>query len=347
MVLETLERLFLGRQTQSPEQKPLSEILKEIGEARKNGPPVLADYQIDWNLVAIGVTSGHLEKLEPTIRALAEAMEPHNLGILLLVARESWQTRGLPENVKVVVSGELTANWLRDRYFPTAEGLIEKPGRKLPPNLTPLILEYAPNLKIESYQIISFLRGGDVVAGANEVFVGGITWNYLVDILGIEGAKEFLKAFFGRENVTVVPWEFISEEDIPIPCLDLDGFFTVLDEKKVLVGEEVDLQRCPNTFRILEATAGMLEENGFTVFRLPFAGKRGQTYNNALICGPKKLAFVPQYGEEDGFYPQAAEVYQQVDYTPIPIPFLSSFSRSNFGQIHCLTLPLPKVLRSG
>jgi len=346
MLHEVLERIIKTKRSREPasppsEQKPFLEILTEIGEARKNGPPVLADYQINWNLVAIGVTPKHLEKLEPTIRALAESMKPHNLGILLLVARESWQTQGLPENVRVIVSGSFTANWLRDCYFPTAKGLIEKPGRRLSPKLTPFILNQSPDLQIESYWGISFLRGGDVMTGENDVFVGGMTWSYLLDELGAEKAKESLRVFFRKENVVAVPWDLIYEEDIPIPCGDLDSYLTVLGEKIVLVGKEINLQICPNTFWFLETTARMLEENGFRVLRVPFVGRRQQTYNNVLIHGPKGLVFVPQYGEKDRLYSQAAAVYKQAGYTPIPIPFLISFSRSNFGQLRCLTFPLP------
>ena len=111
-----------------------------------------------------------------------------------------------------------------------------------------------------------------------------------------------------------------------------------------MVGEEISPPSCPKTFHFLEATAKMLKKNGFGAFRLPFDGRNQRTYNNVLIHGPKKLAFIPQYGEKDERYPQAAGIYQQVGYTPIPIPFLLSFSRSNFGQIRCLTLPLPLPL---
>jgi len=324
------------------EPKNFPEVLEKVEEERrKNGPPVLADYQIDWNLVAIGVTPGYLKKLEPTIRTLAESMKPYDLEILLLVENETWQTLCLPKNVRVVVAGNYTANWLRDHFFPTTDGLIGQPGRRLSPELTPLILDCLPSLQQESYRGISFLRGGDVMVSENEVFIGGITWNYLVSNLGIEKAKEFLKAFFGKEEVIVVPWELIPEEDAPIPCIDLDSYLTVLKEKTVLVGEEVNPQKCLRTFKFLEATAEILRENGFNVLRLPFNGRCQQTYNNVLIHGPKKLAFIPQYGEKDDLYPQAAAVYQQSGYIPLPIPFLTSFSRSNFGQIRCLTLPLP------
>jgi len=345
MELEALNRVIKikgPREPASPpsEQKSFLEILMEIGEARKNGLPVLADYQINWNLVAIGVTPKHLEKLELTIRALAESMKPYDLGILLLVAEKNRQTQGLPENVRVVVAGNSTANWLKDHYFPTARGLIEQLGRKLSPKLKSFMV-MPESASIESYWGISFLKGGDVMVGESVIFIGGITWNYLVSNLGIEKAKEFLKVFFGKEKVIVVPWELIHEEDVPIPCIDLDSYLTVLGEKTVLVGEEVNPQKCPKTFSLLEVTARMLEENGFNVFRLPFVGRRQQTYNNALIHGPKKLAFIPQYGEKDEPYSRAAEVYQQAGYTPIGIPFLTSFSRSNFGQLRCLTFPLP------
>jgi len=347
MGLEALNKVVKIKRSREPasppsEQKPFLEILTEIGEARKNGLPVLADYQIDWNLVVMGVTSGYLKYIEPTIRVLAESMKPHNLGILLLVEKKNLQTQGLPENVRVVVV-KYTANWLRDHYFPTERGLIENPGKKLSPGLTPFIKDNVAGLQVESYWGISFLRGGDVMVGEKVIFIGGITWNYLVSNLGIEKAKEFLKAFFGKEKVIVVPWELIHEEDVPIPCIDLDSYLTVLEEKTVLVGEEINPQICPNTFRFLEATAKLLKESGFNICRVPFRGREQQTYNNSLIHGPKKLAFIPQYGEKDGLYSQAAEVYRQAGYTPIGIPFLTSFSRSNFGQIRCLTLPLPSL----
>jgi hypothetical protein len=344
MVLEVLERIIKRpRESTSPpsEQKSLSEILEEIGEARKNGSPVLADYQIDWKRVAIGVTSEHLKKLEPTIRELAKTMQFYNLGILILVEKESLHTKILPENVRVSATGDYTTNWLRDYYFPIERGLIEKPGRRLSSELTPFITSNVVGLQVERYCGISFLRGGDAMVGENVIFIGGITWNYLVSNLGIEKAKGFLNAFFGKEKVIVVPWELIHEEDVPIPCTDLDSYLTVLGEKTVIVGQEVNSQNCPNTFKFLEDTAEMLRENGFRVLRLPFVGREQRTYNNSLIHGPKKLAFIPKYGEKDELYFRAAEVYQQVGYTPIGIPFLTSFSRSNFGQIRCLSLPLP------
>jgi len=326
------------------EPKNFPEVLEKIEEERrKNGPPVLADYQIDWKRVTIGVTSEHLKKLEPTIRVLAESMKPYDLEILLLVAEESRQIQSLPQNIELVVAGNYTANWLRDHYFPIERGLIEKPGRRLSSELTPLITSNLAGYQVESCLGISFLRGGDVMVSENKVFIGGITWNYLVSNLGIEKAKEFLKAFFGKEEVIVVPWELIHEEDVPIPCIDLDSYLTVLEEKTVLIGKEVNPQECPHTFKFLEATAEILSENGFSVLRLPFVAREQRTYNNALIHGPKKLAFIPQYGEKDELYSQATEVYQQAGYTPFPIPFLASFSRSKFGQIRCLTLPLPSL----
>ena len=255
----------------------------------------MADYQINWKRVAIGLTPEHLKKLDPSIRALAESMKPYDLEILLLVENESRQTQGLPENVRVAVAGNFTANWLRDRYFPTERGLREKRGKRISSKLTPFITSNGADFQVESYWGISFLRGGDVMVVGKEIFIGGITWNYLVEKLGIEDAGEFLKAFFGKEKVSVVPWELIHEEDVPIPCIDLDSYLIVLGEKTVLIGEEVNSRRCPNTFNLLEATARMFKENGFNVLRLPFVGREQQTYNNALIHGPKKLAFIPLF----------------------------------------------------
>jgi len=339
-LLERVARKREGLGFQSSEKQAFFKVLVEIGEARKKRSPVLADYQIDWNLVAIGITSKHLKKLKPAIRGLAKSMRSYGLKTLLLVEREG-QVQDLPENIEVVVSGRVTANWLRDHYFPTAEGLIEQPGRRLSSKLTPFILKRASNLRLESYRKISFLRGGDVVVGGNEVFVGGITWNCLVDKLGIEKSEKFLKAFLGRKKVIVIPWGLIHEEDIPISFVDLDSCLTVLGEKIILVGNEVNRRKNPQAYNYLQKTAEVLMKNGFDVRRLPFDSKGQKTYNNSLIHGFKKIAFVPQYGERDELYSQAAEIYRQAGYTPISIPFSSSFSRSNFGQLRCLTLPLP------
>jgi hypothetical protein len=55
MSLEFLERIIKnkGRKTnlRSSGEKTFSEFLAEVGEARKNGPPVLADYQIFLTLI--------------------------------------------------------------------------------------------------------------------------------------------------------------------------------------------------------------------------------------------------------------------------------------------------------
>lgn len=318
--------------------------LPEIAtERRKNGAKILADYEINWTQVVIGVSPGHLKKLEPTIRGLAEATQPHSLGILLLVAsQKDIKKNDFPKNVEAISVGNAVSNWLRDKFFPTASGLVELPGPKYNGELTEYILQRYSQIALEIYPGASFLRGGDIMVAGDYVLVGGITWNCLLNNLkNIGVAEEFLGNFFGKE-ARVVPWQNIQEEDIPIPCLDLDSFLTIVNEKQILVGEEVNPSRCPRTSQFLESVAESLRETGFQVSRLPFDGERQRTYNNCLIHGPKKLVFVPQYGERDELYPQAAEVYKSLGFQCFPIPFLASFSRRNFGQIRCLTLPLPE-----
>lgn len=118
---------------------------------------------------------------------------------------------------------------MRDKFFPTTSGLIELPGPRYDGELTEYILQRYRSIMLEVYRGASFLRGGDVMVGKGHVFLGGSTWNYLLERMELNEARSFLRDFFGKEPL-VLPGELIPLEDIPVPCLDLDSYLTILGE---------------------------------------------------------------------------------------------------------------------
>lgn len=311
-----------------------------IAERRRAGERIVSEYCLDWRKVAIGLPQKKLEKLQSSIQTLAEAMSDHSLGMILLVEKANHLTDKMA--AEVIEVGLCPPSWLRDCYFPTDRGLVELANsrRDFWPNITEFLIKAA---KLKTEILPGFrVRRGDFNVGEKHVFVGVNTWHHILDVTkDISKAKAFLQCFFNGRTPVILPGEFLDTEDIPDWMTDLDFYFTLVGDNQAMVAQAVCPSRTPKCDFLFEDVARKMESLGYRVARLPCDPKMNKTYNNCLIQGPKKLAFIPQYGEKDELWPMVEESFGKFGFASHPVPFLTSFVKDNFGALCCLTLPLP------
>jgi len=312
----------------------------EIAEIRRKRMPILAEYDLNWGKVAIGLSAKRLATLQNTIHSLAQEMSSHSLGVLLLVEKNNYLAKSL--GAEVIELGLSPPSWLRDCYFPSAKGLVELAAsrRDFWPNVSEFLLN-RDGLRTEIIPSLP-IRRGDIIVGDGHVFVGGNTWSYFIGALGDPSkAKSFLEVFFNGRKPIILPGEKWDSKDIPDWLADLDFYFTLVGDKQAMVAQAVCPSKTPKCDFLFEDVAQKMASLGYEVARLPCDPRANRTYNNCLIQGPKKLAFVPQYGQKDELWPMVEESFRKFGFASHPVPFLASFVKDNFGALCCLTLPLP------